>query len=246
MKACSLPDRFVEWIAWPAARNIRSEGMRIARCCEACLLIVVLLAGCPVAAAAVASAATDSADFYVATTGRDDWSGRLPAPNEARTDGPFATIARARDAVRQEKRTVAKKDFVVLFRGGIYRLAETVVFSLDDAAPQGGIDHLCRVSRRAADPQLGRPRSELASSERWTRKNLPDAAHGKVWVADLPPQLERVSTLYDGEVRLPRARGEGFAPVDTRDKTTAADTHSRFPPGALPQLAGPEAKAKSS
>ena len=41
--------------------------------------------------------------FYVATDGNDDWSGTLPAPNEAGTDGPFATLARARDAIRALK-----------------------------------------------------------------------------------------------------------------------------------------------
>ncbi len=61
---------------------------------------------------------------------------------------------------------------------------------------------------------------------------MPDAARGKIWVADLPAQFERCSTVYDGEDRLPRARGKGFAPVDARDKTTAADRIA-FPAGAL-------------
>ena len=42
-----------------------------------------------------------TADFYVATDGKDVWSGTLPEPNHDGTDGPFATLARARDAVRQ-------------------------------------------------------------------------------------------------------------------------------------------------
>ena len=44
---------------------------------------------------------TDEAMFYVAGDGSDEWSGTLPAPNAACTDGPFATLVRARDAVRQ-------------------------------------------------------------------------------------------------------------------------------------------------
>ena len=40
------------------------------------------------------------ATFFVSTDGNDSWSGRLVAPNAAKTDGPFATIARARDAIR--------------------------------------------------------------------------------------------------------------------------------------------------
>ena len=41
--------------------------------------------------------------FYVATDGDDQWSGQLDTPNADRSDGPFATLTRARDAVRQLK-----------------------------------------------------------------------------------------------------------------------------------------------
>ena len=43
------------------------------------------------------------AAFYVATNGNDAWSGTLAEPNAARTDGPFATLERDRDAVRPLK-----------------------------------------------------------------------------------------------------------------------------------------------
>ncbi|WP_207461437.1 carbohydrate-binding domain-containing protein [Azospirillum sp. SYSU D00513] len=38
--------------------------------------------------------------FYVAANGNDRWSGKLAAPNADGTDGPFATLERARDAMR--------------------------------------------------------------------------------------------------------------------------------------------------
>lgn len=41
--------------------------------------------------------------LYVSTDGKDTWSGRLPAPNAAGTDGPFATLTRARDAIRRTR-----------------------------------------------------------------------------------------------------------------------------------------------
>ncbi len=136
--------------------------MRNARLCAACLLVGMVLAELPVTAT-VANAASPPADFYVATNGRDHWSGRLAAPNDTATDGPFATLGRARDAVRAEKQTATKKDFVVLIRGGVHRLTAAVVFSLEDAAPQSGTITYAALSRRAADLQLGRPYSELAS-----------------------------------------------------------------------------------
>ena len=40
------------------------------------------------------------ADYFVATNGKDTWSGTLPAPNSKNTDGPFATIAHTQTAVQ--------------------------------------------------------------------------------------------------------------------------------------------------
>jgi len=42
-------------------------------------------------------------DLYVATNGNDAWSGLLPAPNAGGTDGPFATLEAARNAIRSLK-----------------------------------------------------------------------------------------------------------------------------------------------
>jgi hypothetical protein len=39
-------------------------------------------------------------NFYVATNGNDTWSGLLPAPNSDGTDGPFATLEAAQNAIR--------------------------------------------------------------------------------------------------------------------------------------------------
>ena len=38
--------------------------------------------------------------FYVSTEGNDTWSGKLAVPNTEGNDGPFATLTRARDAIR--------------------------------------------------------------------------------------------------------------------------------------------------
>jgi hypothetical protein len=38
--------------------------------------------------------------FFVATNGNDSWSGLLPVPNAAHTDGPFATLAKAQSKMR--------------------------------------------------------------------------------------------------------------------------------------------------
>ena len=74
-----------------------------------------------------------TADFYVATDGKDAWSGTLSEPNHDGTDGPFATLARARDAVRRLPASQPEIRVVVQIRGGVHRLAETVVFGLEDS-----------------------------------------------------------------------------------------------------------------
>jgi hypothetical protein len=89
-----------------------------------------------------------TADFYVSVSGDDNWSGTLAEPNQAKTDGPFLTIGRAQQAVRElkakiyqpkgtpiEKRWIGTphpfgsgKDILVYIRGGNYSLSKPLVF----------------------------------------------------------------------------------------------------------------------
>ena len=76
----------------------------------------------------------DGLVFYTATDGDDGWSGKLAEPNADRTDGPFATLARARDAIRESKGgQPLDKPVTVLVRGGKYYLDETLVFTPEDS-----------------------------------------------------------------------------------------------------------------
>ncbi|MFN3422683.1 MAG: right-handed parallel beta-helix repeat-containing protein, partial [Armatimonadota bacterium] len=63
--------------------------------------------------------------LYVAPNGNDNWSGRLPTPNAKRADGPFATLHRARDFIRELKRQgkFPKNGVIVEVRAGIYELS---------------------------------------------------------------------------------------------------------------------------
>jgi hypothetical protein len=66
------------------------------------------------------------ADFVVATTGNDD--------NPGTVDKPFATLARAREAVRKLNASGPPKATVtVLVKGGTYALKETLVFGPEDS-----------------------------------------------------------------------------------------------------------------
>ncbi len=71
--------------------------------------------------------------YYVSTRGDDNWSGRVPDPNLDGTDGPFATLVRARNVVREHKKDLEMKEPVtVTVRGGEYLLDKTFVLTVAD------------------------------------------------------------------------------------------------------------------
>src|ERR1039458_3405504 len=67
--------------------------------------------------------------YYVATYGNDQWSGKLAAPNQAHSDGPFATLLRARDEARKSRR----RPVAVVVEPGSYYLAETLALEPQDS-----------------------------------------------------------------------------------------------------------------
>jgi len=76
--------------------------------------------------------------FYVSPRGNDAWSGKLPEPDKRGTDGPFATLVRARDAVRELKKTAPLPEggVTVFIRGGVYELTETFALGTEDAGSE--------------------------------------------------------------------------------------------------------------
>ena len=83
---------------------------------------------------ALPARAANPLTLYVAKNGRDTWSGRQKTPNKTQTDGPFASVARAQDAVRQIKQKELPEGGVrVLIAGGTYELEASLVFDARDA-----------------------------------------------------------------------------------------------------------------
>lgn len=71
--------------------------------------------------------------FYVSPAGNDSWSGTVPSPTS--TDGPFATLSRARDAVR--RRLLTGEHPSVLVREGLYRITSGLLLdSLDSGTDE--------------------------------------------------------------------------------------------------------------
>jgi len=147
--------------------------------------IALLLAGW-----LAAPAAAEGLTLYVAANGSDRWSGRLAAPNKAKTDGPFATLARARDAVRAAK---AAGPVTVLLRGGVYALAEPLAFTAaDSGTPEAPVTYAAYPGEK---PVLSGGRAVQGL------KAGPDG----LWRASIPAGW-RFEQLYVNGVRATRAR----------------------------------------
>ena len=173
------------------------------------------------------SLAAEPTAGYVAPGGRDDWSGRLPAPETA--DGPVATLERARDIARAEPGI----DSIVL-RGGDYWLTAPVAFGPEDRG----------LALRAAEGETpvlhGGPRLTGGTEDadcRWSAPLglAPDAAPGGLF-ADGRQEIEaRQPNLPEGGgVR----DGWLFAAAPPAGEEWGGNMLFRFHDGDIPPLTG--------
>jgi len=108
--------------------------MRVALGGAAVMNLVVCFWGTLFAVEDQQTAPIEAEVFYVATTGNDAWSGRLSAPNDEKTDGPFASLSRARDAVRKQRaQNGLPKGATVFVRGGVYVMPATLELTPEDS-----------------------------------------------------------------------------------------------------------------
>lgn len=129
--------------------------------------------------------------LHVAPNGDDAWSGQLARPNADRSDGPLATLAGARNAVRKERMKSVKgvketRPIIVSVADGTYPLEETLVFEPQDS---GTAD--APIIYRAADgakPMFsgGRKIEGFVADQngRW-KVHLPEVAAGRWYFEDL-------------------------------------------------------------
>ncbi len=190
-------------------------------CCLSVLLIICFT-GMTVPCAAD-KRARRRASFYVAPNGNDAWSGTLRSPNKAGTDGPLATVTRARDAIREDRARAARdRPYTVVIRGGTYRLAAPIIFAPEDSGTED-----CRVTYRAA-----RGETPVLSGGRvitgWRR------GAGELWsaeVADVRAGRWYFHQLFVNGERRTRARtpNDGYLRTD----------------GPLPEIKNPRAERRN-
>ena len=102
------------------------------------LVAVVMLAVCAYGQEERQRERPRGATFYVAVHGNDSWSGKLATANVEKSDGPFATLERARDEIRGMKTTGGASDGVTVFvREGTYYLPETFQLESKDSGSPG-------------------------------------------------------------------------------------------------------------
>ena len=92
--------------------------------------------------------------FYISPEGNDAWSGQPAEPNPGKTDGPFATIAHARDAIRSmQAHGPLTQPVTVYLRAGDYSLSAPLVFLPGDS---GTADCPITYARRGRGPAHSR------------------------------------------------------------------------------------------
>lgn len=144
--------------------------------------------------------------LIVSPAGNDAWSGRLPKPNSRHSDGPKATIAGARDALRK---LPPGAPAIVEIGPGVYRVAEPVVFGPQDSGSGA--------SNRSYLGSKGSILTGMRAITGWKR-----TANG--WLlAQVPPSMSFSQLFVNGERRYrPRLPKRGYytiaAKVDPSEK----------------------------
>ena len=129
--------------------------------------------------------------LYVSPSGNDAWSGTLAAPSAANSDGPFASLERARDEIRNRTKAGGLPDggVTVWIAGGVYE--RNRAFELGPADSGTEKSPIVYRGQPGAEVRLiggkrvtgFRPVSDPAVLQR-----LDPAARGKVLQADLKAQ----------------------------------------------------------
>lgn len=181
-------------------------------------LIVFALGGIvfPVSTTTVAA---EPLRFFVAPAGND--------ANPGTSDRPFATLSRARDAVRAHVARGLTSDVVVTIRGGHYRLEEPVVFEPQDSGDERY--SITYAAQSGEEPAFSGGRK----IDGWKRV-------GETWQAVVPDRKDgrwRFNQLFvDGKQR-PRARdpNEGYHRIAAAGPDNRTSFRAR--PGDLRKLA---------
>ena len=139
------------------------------------LIGVIAAATCAGTWAQAVPAPECAADFYVAPGGRDS--------NPGTAGEPFATLVRARDAVRQKVAAGLDRDVLVRIRGGVYRQAETLVFGPEDS---GTAEHSIIYAALPAENVVISAGRTVGPPQRRADDHRLEKGRGPIWTVEVP------------------------------------------------------------
>ncbi|PIV64710.1 MAG: hypothetical protein COZ37_07270 [bacterium (Candidatus Ratteibacteria) CG_4_10_14_3_um_filter_41_18] len=114
--------------------------------------------------------------FYLSTNGDDLFTGKLSTTNKNRTDGPFKTITKVRDTIRElKKKNGLKKPITVMLRKGTYFLDQTIVFTPEDSGTEG-----CPITYMAYPGEKVVISGGKKTEEKWRKYNE------NIWMINIP------------------------------------------------------------
>lgn len=157
----------------------------------------------------------DPVEFFVSPAGSDSNPGTLGMP--------FKTLQHARDKVQLINKSSAANKIIVWLSRGEYQLSETLVFNLSDSAKPGQT-----ITYSALDGEVPVISSDMPIAN-WKRfngrpKGLPKKSWGKLWVAEVPPEMD-FKVLYNSHGMLPRAKTGAIAHLRKYDDWVGPDDY---------------------
>ena len=142
------------------------------------------------AAEPAAVAAAKTITLHVAQGGDDRWSGRLATAAADGSDGPFATLDRARRAVRSLKVSGTLPNSVrVEIQEGTFHLAEPLRFTPDDSGSppeMGTCNKVLGPERAVVYAAAAGARPVISGGRRITGWTKGEVAGREAWMAELP------------------------------------------------------------
>jgi len=163
--------------------------------------------------------ATARADLYVATNGNDAWIGNLAAPNKAKSDGPLATIERARDIWRGRSTPAEGGAKKIVVRSGTYYLKAPLKLEPQDSGLQ-------IVAHSKERPVLsgGKPISGWKKDGKfWTAK-----ADWDFRMLRIGGENQTLARFPNFDAANPTTSGWSFIPQEKEGEFGAAITHISF------------------
>lgn len=153
------------------------------------LLFTIILAGMLASCASHDPAGRVGLRLYVSTAGNDNWSGKHRVADRSRSDGPFATLERARDAIRELKaaRALPEGNVIVEVQGGVYELNRP--FELDSRdSGTGSLSRIIYQGEKGREVRLSGGRSLTGwkpVTDQGILRKLSTGIRGKIWQANL-------------------------------------------------------------